>query len=121
KKSRLLVTAALAAGGLWVSGCSPTALVSPSPSGRPSASPTPTPTPPCNPFTLEASKQVVLAFLDAYNAGSPDTTDRFIAPAGEFNGMGRQAGNTLRIPLPPTEEPCPPTSRINTPKATDSS
>jgi len=88
KKGRLLVTAALAAGGLWVSGCSPTALVSPSPSGRPSALATPLATPPCNPFTPEATRQAVVAFLDAYNAGAPDITDRFIAPADQFQWYG---------------------------------
>ena len=88
KKGRLLVTAALAAGGLWVSGCSPTALVSSSPSGRPSALATPLATPPCNPFTPEATRQAVVAFLDAYNAGAPDITDRFIAPADQFQWYG---------------------------------
>lgn len=29
-----------------------------------------------------------MAFLDAYNAGAPDITDRFIAPAGEFQWYG---------------------------------
>ena len=88
KKGRLLVTAAVAAGGLWVSGCSPTALVSPSPSARPSALATPLATPPCNPFTPEATRQAVVAFLDAYNAGAPDITDRFIAPADQFQWYG---------------------------------
>jgi hypothetical protein len=46
------------------------------------------PTPPCARYPPEATKLIVSGFLDAYNAGSPDITDRFIAPPGEFQWYG---------------------------------
>jgi hypothetical protein len=52
---------------------------------RSSAVPTPKP---CDPYSAERTRQVITAFLSAYNAGTPDITDRFIAPAGEFQWYG---------------------------------
>ncbi len=52
---------------------------------RSSAVPTPGP---CGTYTTERTRQVITAFLGAYNAGTPDITDRFIAPAGEFQWYG---------------------------------
>jgi hypothetical protein len=86
-----LVVAVLTVGGVLVGGCSPTATISPSPSEKPSAALTPVPSPPCNPFTPEATRQVVVAFLDAYNTGAPDIADRFIAPADQFQWYGAPA------------------------------
>jgi hypothetical protein len=85
----LALAAVLLAGGLLVGGCSSPATASSSPSARVSIAPTP----PCNLFTPETTKLVVIAFLDAYNAGAPDVTDRFIAPADQFQwyaAPGRQ-------------------------------
>ncbi len=46
------------------------------------------PTPACTSYTAEATRLTVTAFLDAYNAGAPDVTDRFIAPAEQFQWYG---------------------------------
>ena len=80
----LAMAAVLTAGGLLVSGCSPTATASSSPSAGVSIAPAP----PCNAFTAETTRLVVLEFLDAYNAGAPDITDRFIAPTDQFQWYG---------------------------------
>jgi hypothetical protein len=85
----LALAAVLTAGGVLVSGCSPTATASSSPSARVSIAPTP----PCNSFTAETTRLVAVAFLDAYNIGAPDITDRFIAPTDQFqwySAPGRQ-------------------------------
>jgi hypothetical protein len=39
-------------------------------------------------YTAEATGLIITAFLDAYNAGAPDITDRFLAAAGEFQWHG---------------------------------
>jgi hypothetical protein len=78
------LAAVLTAGGALVSGCSPSATTSSSPSTRVSTAPTA----PCNTFTAETTRLVVAAFLDAYNAGTPDVTDRFIAPVDQFQWYG---------------------------------
>jgi hypothetical protein len=57
-------------------------------SPSPSATPIPLPTAACNRYTAEATQLVITAFLDAYNAGAPDVTDRFIAPAEQFQWYG---------------------------------
>ena len=51
-------------------------------------SPTPLPTPACNRYTPDSTRQIVAAFLAAYNAGAPSITDEFIAPVGEFQWYG---------------------------------
>lgn len=43
---------------------------------------------PCNSHSAERTRQVITAFLSAYNAGTPDITDRFIAPPEEFQWYG---------------------------------
>ena len=78
------LAAILTAGGALVTGCSPSATTSSSPSARVAAAPTA----PCETFTAETTKLLVVAFLDAYNAGAPDVTDRFIAPADQFQWYG---------------------------------
>jgi len=65
-------------------GCSSSQTTSPSPS----ATRTPLPTAACYRYTPEATQLVITAFLDAYNAGAPDVTDRFIAPAEQFQWYG---------------------------------
>src|SRR2546425_615303 len=55
---------------------------------RPSATLSPAPTPACNRYTAEPTRLVITAFLDAYDAGAPDVTERFIAPAEEFQWYG---------------------------------
>ncbi len=55
---------------------------------HPQVSPTPLPTPACNRYTPDSTRQIVAAFLVAYNAGAPDITDEFIAPVGEFQWYG---------------------------------
>jgi hypothetical protein len=42
----------------------------------------------CDRYTAEATRLIITAFLDAYNTGAPDITDRFIAPAAEFKWYG---------------------------------
>ena len=84
-RGRILALAAiLTASGLLVSECSPTQTASSSPSARVSIAPTP----PCNLFTAETTRLIVVGFLDAYNAGAPDLTDRFIAPTDQFQWYG---------------------------------
>jgi hypothetical protein len=41
-----------------------------------------------DPLLAESTRQVIAAFLSAYNAGAPDITYRFIAPTGEFLWYG---------------------------------
>jgi len=48
----------------------------------------PAPTLPCDRYTPEATRLVVVGFLDAHNAGAPDITDRFIALVGQFQWYG---------------------------------
>lgn len=78
------LAAILTAGGVLVSGCSPTATATASPSASVAAAPTAA----CNTFTPETTRLVVVAFLDAYNAGAHDVTDRFIAPGDQFQWYG---------------------------------
>jgi len=52
------------------------------------SSPTPRATPPCNSYTAAGTQQIVTDFLAAYDAGAPDLTDKFIAPAAEFQWYG---------------------------------
>ena len=42
----------------------------------------------CSQYAPDPTRRVITAFLDAYNAGAPDVTDRFIAPAGQFQWYG---------------------------------
>lgn len=65
-------------------GCSSSPLIRP----PPSATLSPAPTAACNGYTPDATRLVITAFLDAYNAGAPDVTDRFIAPAEQFQWYG---------------------------------
>ena len=53
-----------------------------------SPSPTPRATPTCNNYTADSTKQIVADFLAAYDAGASNLTDKFIAPAGEFQWYG---------------------------------
>ena len=55
---------------------------------HPPKSPIPLPTPPCSRYTPDSTRQIVTAFLAAYNAGAPTITDKFIAPVGEFQWYG---------------------------------
>ena len=64
--------------------CTSSQTVSPSSTSTASA----TPTPPCDRYTKEATRLVVTRFLDAYNAGEPDITERFFAPPGDFQWYG---------------------------------
>src|SRR5690349_2036673 len=57
-------------------------------SPRLSATVSAAPTAACNRYTPEATRLVIVAFLDAYNAGAPDVTDRFIAPGDQFQWYG---------------------------------
>ena len=52
---------------------------------RPSAVPN---SEPCRTYSAERTRHVIAAFLSAYNAGTPNITDRFIAPAGQFQWYG---------------------------------
>ncbi len=65
-------------------GCSSSQTTSPGPSATLSPAPTAT----CTRYTPEATQLVITAFLDAYNAGAPGVTDRFIAPAEQFQWYG---------------------------------
>ena len=100
----MALAAGLTVGGALLTGCSPSATTSSSPSARVAAAPTA----PCDTFTAETTRLVVAAFLDAYNAGAPDVTDRFVAPADQFQwygAPGRQfpadPASTDRGTLPP--------------------
>ncbi len=80
------LVAALSACMVLDVGCSSSQTASPPPS--PALSPAPTAA--CCRYTPEATRLVITAFLDAYNAGAPDVADRFIAPAEQFQWYGAQ-------------------------------
>jgi hypothetical protein len=42
----------------------------------------------CAAYTPDATNTLITAFLTAYNDGAPDITDRYIAPAGQFQWFG---------------------------------
>ena len=75
-----LITAFL----LFGSACSS----SPTATSKPSAVVSSVPTRACDRYGAEATRKVITGFLDAYNAGASDITERFIAPAGQFMWYG---------------------------------
>ena len=52
------------------------------------ASPTARASPPCNGYTADSTHQIVIRFLEAYDAGLPEITDKFMAPSAEFQWYG---------------------------------
>ena len=80
----IALVATLAACVLLGVGCSSSQSVN----TRPSVSLSPAPTAVCSQYAPDPTRRVITAFLDAYNAGAPDVTDRFIAPAGQFQWYG---------------------------------